>query len=795
MKAAGAPTPAGGDSSSAAESEAQIAEVDAQWELLLASEAPPKEELEKMRGRMRASAVLQQQMLTQLQAATERLQDIERVRSAAVDTSEAEGAKVLELQDQLQKAWDVHQTTTEKHAQAKNTIKDLRNEIVDLGAQIDAGAGSEAAHAEEVRDLVKTREELEMRIRAKDKEVLERENQVEGLAIELGQEKQKCAGLGTDVSGLKEEIAAKVEDQEREKRRTDLLQQRLREVRAALEAKGVEADELRGLQSGAKEKYQRVENSLVHARTTNEKYLRDYKAVFEKFQAASAKSVDYENAIEELKQKIKKFDVEVLSRDREVRVQKEMVAKLQRALAVEKKRSSRLDNIRGEEKQRREETEAKLLALQSEMVMTLRASDLKSKKVEELNRERDVMKKAIRREEEAVKEQEIAVGVAENTSVRLKEEVASLEREANRKAKLVARLEKERERALVDAAEATNRFADAVKEVKLKELTCDELQKQVADVEVKLKQQQQLYEQVRAEHNLKTKRLNAAEDQMKELAKKFKMTTHQVEQLKNEIVDKIHITEIKQKELDKLKKDKDAKISELNKMTHTKELAEDLVKHQAKENEKHTRMILEMEEEAKVARNSIDQLVSERDILGTQLIRRNDELALLYEKIRIQQSTLRKGEAQYAERQADIRVLKLRVQDMRRKYRITAGQLGSLDEGKKRVFNLQRDLLAEKTKVKALSEELENPLNVHRWRQVSVGAGEERERVCVCVCGVAREGTSARSIDRSSTAPAHAPPPPPPPPSLSFVFSPCSSRGATRRRTRWYRRSQRCRSG
>jgi hypothetical protein len=44
------------------------------------------------------------------------------------------------------------------------------------------------------------------------------------------------------------------------------------------------------------------------------------------------------------------------------------------------------------------------------------------------------------------------------------------------------------------------------------------------------------------------------------------------------------------------------------------------------------------------------QVVNERDILGTQLIRRNDELALLYEKIRIMQSTLEKGEVQYNNR-------------------------------------------------------------------------------------------------------------------------------------------------
>lgn len=43
-------------------------------------------------------------------------------------------------------------------------------------------------------------------------------------------------------------------------------------------------------------------------------------------------------------------------------------------------------------------------------------------------------------------------------------------------------------------------------------------------------------------------------------------------------------------------------------------------------------------------------MIGERDILGTQLIRRNDELALLYEKIKIQQSTLNKGQLQYRDR-------------------------------------------------------------------------------------------------------------------------------------------------
>ena len=62
--------------------------------------------------------------------------------------------------------------------------------------------------------------------------------------------------------------------------------------------------------------------------------------------------------------------------------------------------------------------------------------------------------------------------------------------------------------------------------------------------------------------------------------------------------------------------------------------------------------------------------MAERDILGTQLIRRNDESALLYEKIKIQQQTLANGEAQYRERMIDIDLLKNKIADLYRERRI-----------------------------------------------------------------------------------------------------------------------------
>jgi len=113
-----------------------------------------------------------------------------------------------------------------------------------------------------------------------------------------------------------------------------------------------------------------------------------------------------------------------------------------------------------------------------------------------------------------------------------------------------------------------------------------------------------------------------------------------------------------------------------------------------------------------------DVVINERDILGTQLIRRNDELALLAEKLKVQSQTISTGEIEYRERLEDVRVLKLRSNAMRRDLSIHSSQSSNLEGLRAEVYSLQRELLQDRTKVKALSEELENPNNAHRWRKL-----------------------------------------------------------------------------
>ena len=126
-------------------------------------------------------------------------------------------------------------------------------------------------------------------------------------------------------------------------------------------------------------------------------------------------------------------------------------------------------------------------------------------------------------------------------------------------------------------------------------------------------------------------------------------------------------------------------------------------------------IISEADQERFRQQREYDVVINERDIRGTQLIRRNDELALLYEKIKIQRAAISQGEIAYRERLEDLRVLRLRENGLRRELHIQRSQASALDGLRAEVYTLQRELLQDRTKVKALSEELENPDNTHRW--------------------------------------------------------------------------------
>lgn len=77
-----------------------------------------------------------------------------------------------------------------------------------------------------------------------------------------------------------------------------------------------------------------------------------------------------------------------------------------------------------------------------------------------------------------------------------------------------------------------------INESKLREVEFSNYKKLLAEAEAKYRQQQNLFEAVRADRNQCSKSLTEAQDEIQELRNKLKVLTHQIEQLKEDIVTK-----------------------------------------------------------------------------------------------------------------------------------------------------------------------------------------------------------------------------------------------------------------
>ena len=65
-----------------------------------------------------------------------------------------------------------------------------------------------------------------------------------------------------------------------------------------------------------------------------------------------------------------------------------------------------------------------------------------------------------------------------------------------------------------------------------------------------------------------------------------------------------------------------------------------------------------------------------------------------------------------------LRLLQQTIKEQSAELHGLMGSTANLETLRNEVYQLQRELLQERTKVRALSEELENPMNVHRWRKL-----------------------------------------------------------------------------
>lgn len=156
--------------------------------------------------------------------------------------------------------------------------------------------------------------------------------------------------------------------------------------------------------------------------------------------------------------------------------------------------------------------------------------------------------------------------------------------------------------------------------------------------------------------------------------------------------------------------------NELTKIRKQVQSSEVIIENQRVEIMKLQRIIEEADQEAQRQKNELTAVLSERNLLTAQLVKRNAELSEMYHRIKVHRSNLRMGERNFHQYHVDLKLLKEQLHETVMDHNDTILKLAKCDQFRQRVFQLERDLLKEQTKTRALMDELETPMNVHRWR-------------------------------------------------------------------------------
>jgi hypothetical protein len=205
---------------------------------------------------------------------------------------------------------------------------------------------------------------------------------------------------------------------------------------------------------------------------------------------------------------------------------------------------------------------------------------------------------------------------------------------------------------------------------------------------------------------------------LQEFKRKFHFLSTQVRQSKSEIEDKNQLIVFEHFNLQNVRDDIGALESQ-NSLTHQNlDKADELLRTQTAQIRKLSTIIADADEELRVQIKQYNSIVNEQRVLNQQLVKRNDELAALYEQLKLQNSILTKSAAHYKEKQLLLAEYEHEYALVSKTLQEVLGDIGKFVELKDTIASLEHSLVAEQLKVKALEDELRKPINIHRWRRL-----------------------------------------------------------------------------
>jgi chromosome segregation ATPase len=338
------------------------------------------------------------------------------------------------------------------------------------------------------------------------------------------------------------------------------------------------------------------------------------------------------------------------------------------------------------------------------------------KKLKEMKQEVDVAIAVFLRQEVMEKDKKEALETQLKVIKNLEIQITKWSAEEHRQNKTIQILSAQREIKAREASKAVALEKETREEVNVKELIIVDLAKKYSETNNRLKEFSALYDVVKNERNKYVNLIQASSQALAEMKEKIKILQNEVEILRNESLAKDRALQKERLSHQTAQIARDQLRLDTNKNVATYRKKQQTVEQQIVEIDKLNSIINGMEKEMLQLKKKYELAVEARNYTGVQLIDRNDELCILYEKANIQEETLKKGEIGLGKVEEEIRMVKLQLAEVQRQIEVTRKHIPNLPEYAAHIVALKEQLKKEEEVTDSLCRNLENPDNTGRWR-------------------------------------------------------------------------------
>ncbi|NWZ35501.1 CFA58 protein, partial [Brachypodius atriceps] len=625
-----------------------------------------------------------------------------------------DGETISSLKAELEKAWKMVDKAYEREQKTKETINSLQKEIAHLNNLMKERAGQEY----NVEDLLRFQDELTEERDQLLSEVVELRQSLTEIT-EQQQETEKAKNEAEQaVLQLQQDIQLRQNEELREARKKEKMETELKNLLAEMDNKQAEVQKLQQQIENNKEEQLNIEKNLREQKVLNEKAGKEFDQLKTKYQKLTEESEQQSAMIDDVMKDIGQKTAKLKELEDEAAQMRVEISKLSKVRDVLQNKLRTAEEQKVDAEHEKSMLKNQIIRLEKELETAKKQAETDKRTIDGLVRERDMLNQNLIKATNATQKQIDLVKLHEQSKQNLESEIQNYKIEAQKQRKIIYQLEKERESFIKETSELKEKTLQHMKDLEIHQIQICDYEKEVQVQMIKLKQQQNLCETLRAERTLYSKNLIEAKDEIAEMKMKLKAATRQLDHLKEELKEKDVALEKAHVEFQQSEAEKESLKTELLKMTKQAQETKAYIANQEAEEKNLLKIIAEADAERLRQKKEFDKVLSERHALGTQLIHRNDEVALLYEKIKIQQAILNRGETEYRQRVEDMRILRLEIKKLRREKGILGKSVANVEELRQEFNHMQKELLREQTRCKILEEELQKPVQVHRWRKI-----------------------------------------------------------------------------